>query len=37
MVTDQQVRRLFKMSQEPGITKLQSALKSGMHEQTARK
>ena len=37
MVTDQQVRRLFKMSQELGITKLQAAMKAGMHEQTARK
>lgn len=37
MVTDQQVRRLFKMSQDSKLNKSQAAMKVGMHEQTARK
>ena len=37
MVTDQQVRRLFQMSQDSKLNKSQVAMKAGMHEQTALK
>ena len=37
MVTDQQVRRLFQMSQYSKLNKSQVAIKSGMDEKTARK
>ncbi len=37
MVTDQQVRRLFQMSQDSKLNKSQAAIKSGMDEKTARK
>ena len=37
MVTDQQVRRLFQMSQDSKLNKSQASMKAGMHEQTARK
>jgi hypothetical protein len=34
MVTDQQVRKLFQMSQDSKMNKSQSAIKSGMDEKT---
>jgi len=37
MVTDQQVRRLFQMSEDSKLNKSQAAIKSGMDEKTARK
>jgi hypothetical protein len=37
MVTDQQVRKLFQMSQDSKMNKSQSAIKSDMDEKTARK
>jgi len=37
MVTDQQVRRLFQMSQDSKLNKSQAAIKSGLDEKTARK